>query len=136
MSAGLELTAEQLDVVAEYANRIPEAQWDRYVAYQVDQDGEPRTCATVFGWVARDDGRSDFVTLRWDWMERQAFPEYVTSSAWLSPQLGGRLYRDQDWYVSSEHVDCRRVEDTFGDRIASAVRIDKTAATRDQGEKS
>ena len=124
MSAATELSPHHKTVVADYANRIPEAQWDRYVAYTIETDGQPQTGVTAFGWIPRDDGRSDFVVLTWEWMEQQSFPRCTTSSAELSEAFADRLYAGEEWYVQGEtHVDCRRMEHGFGDRIPNVIRL-------------
>lgn len=93
-----EQVIEQLDAFSFVA-------WDRFV----DQG----SVLTVYGWIARDDERSDFVVLVF---EDGRVRDGVTSSAARSPEIAALLG------MMGEHVDCERVEDRFG-AVANPVRL-------------
>lgn len=75
---------------------FPEVNWDRW-------NGDGETHVSVFGWLAREDGKFDFVLLMFDadgpWY-------FTTSSARYSAEFSGRL----GW---GGHSDCKRVEHFF-----------------------
>jgi hypothetical protein len=107
-------------VITERMNRIGEATWDRCVI-----QGE---AASVFGWLERDDGRSDFVLLEFQWGDTKDMAgEKVTwfhagattSSAPLSKSISERISG-----AGSPHFDCQRVEDVFGDSVRRKVELD------------
>lgn len=75
-------------------NLLPEVTWDRYSGEEDSID--------VFGWIKRDDGRSDFVVLGIKHGEAEYFE---TSSAKYSKEFATRL--------EFTHSDCKRVEDNF-----------------------
>lgn len=83
-------------------NLLPEVHWDRWTG---ELDAE--LGIGVFGWVARQDGKSDFVYLRVDkdgaWM-------VGTSSAEHSAEFARRLKFDTG---GEGHKPCKRVEDYF-----------------------
>jgi hypothetical protein len=82
--------------IEETLNLFPEVKWDRWA-------GCPEAIISVFGWIARDDGKHDFLLL---WMyEGQAVGMY-TSSASYSKEFAARL-------GMQEHNDYKRVEDGF-----------------------
>ena len=97
--------------IEETLNLLPEVTWDRWTG---EIGGEYGVC--VFGWIPRDDGKSDFVFVRIDddgcWM-------YGTSSAKYSEEFGRRLKFDG----SNGHDPCKRVEDAFLN--VKAVKISK-----------
>lgn len=76
-------------------------QWDRFV--ETFGGG-----LTVYGWIARADGRDDFVLFIYSGGDED--PEYYTSSAERSIEIG-RLLWGPDW--GGDHVPCRRVESAF-----------------------
>lgn len=67
--------------------------WDRFVPFDVG--------LRVFGWIPRQDGRSDFVVLDLIWVGQKAIL-IATSSAKYSAQIAA--------YLELPHSDCRRVE--------------------------
>lgn len=71
-------------------NSFPEVTWDRWAG------------TSVFGWIPREDGRSDFVVVR---IEDGRLTSVLTSSATCSEIFSKRL--------SLSHSDCRRVEHDF-----------------------
>jgi hypothetical protein len=106
------VTDETLAAMAERMNRLDEVGvvWDRCVLLE-------RTGA-AFGWIARDDGRSDFVVVTFSWGETHGLDDalvpwivagYSTSSALYSARIGELLYGHAD-----DHTDCSRVDDVFG----------------------
>lgn len=98
------------DLIALAMNLLDMVTWDRCVV------SESSGCA--YGWIARDDGRSDFVLLRWD----GDTIGYTTSSAMHSREIGRRL-----GCSGETHRDCERVEDVFGALVERAVRQEKGA---------
>jgi hypothetical protein len=84
--------------VVETLNKLPEVTWDRFAGDGVEN-------VSVYGWLPRDDGRSDFVLVMIDkdgpWL-------ISTSSAKHSADFSARLGMDSDG-----HSGCRRVEDHF-----------------------
>jgi hypothetical protein len=89
--------------------RLPFVQWDRWTANLAGDQGG------AFGWIARADGRADFVLLR-------ATPDAIgqsTSSAERSAEISHLLHGG-----ASKHVDCRRIEDDFPE-IENVVRLGK-----------
>ncbi len=102
--------------VAEILNRCPEIRWDRLV--EQGDDDEP--VLVVYGWIARDDGRSDFVVFK---ITHDPQVGFVTSSARYSAAIADRLYGDHD-----DHDDCQRVEEFFGDLVVNAVRTEMPRA--------
>lgn len=112
-----DLTFEQKLKIATYTNRLDEVKWDRYTAYA--DDG--RIVVSLYGWIPRADGRSDFVLLQWFDLENDPVPYSSTSSAARSTEISRRLYEDQDWFKPSDHVDCQRVDENFGDLIGNAA---------------
>lgn len=80
-------------------NLLPEVTWDRWYG-ELDE-------MAIFGWIARDDGKSDFVLLRFSsgecWM-------FETSSARYSAEFAIRLGFCKS---AHEHKHCKRVEGFF-----------------------
>lgn len=79
-------------------NRLPFVTWDRLIV------GE--THVMVYGWIARDDGRSDFALIRAP-LDDSDGGEFVTSSARLDPMISEILNTGG---VAGEGHPCRRVE--------------------------
>jgi hypothetical protein len=75
---------------------FPEVKWDRWA-------GDINKSMTVFGWISRDDGRSDFVCLI---IYKGDVEKLVTSSAKYSSEFAKRL-----GYMY--HGKCERVENHF-----------------------
>lgn len=93
--------------VAGVMNSLPEVTWDRCV---------PRMSGgSAFGWIAREDGRSDFLVLYWD--ERGPCG-YVTSSAKHSADFSRRLFGEE---AAGNHKDCERVEKVFAGMVTNKV---------------
>lgn len=102
-----------LDVVAEVLNRFPEVTWDRCTADAVE--------LVVYGWIDRDgDAYKDFLVLRFD---NEGAAAFHTSSAALSRSFATRLWGDDAG--GEGHLDCERVEQVFGDRVARMVVLPK-----------
>ena len=82
-------------------NLLPEVTWDRWAGELGDKNG-----VGVFGWIARDDGKSDFVYLRIDndgvWL-------VATSSEKHSADFLRRLGLKK----TQRHQPCKRVEHYF-----------------------
>jgi len=104
--------------VAAALNRLPMVRWDRcHLVTYLDYD-EPGV--EVFGWIARQDGRSDFVLVEWmPWDEEDYFP-FTTSSAEHSDRIAELLNGERG---AACHEACRRVEDVFGDLVHDAIRL-------------
>ena len=90
------LTAEQ---VSELLNLLPYVKWDRWAGEL--QDGR----IVVYGWIARDDDRHDFVVL----LITEDGINSITSSTKYSGDILARLGKGQ----SGDHKPCKRVRDTF-----------------------
>jgi hypothetical protein len=106
------LSAE-LAAVAERLNLFPEVAWDRCVTWPGG--------GWAFGWLQRQDGRSDFATLNWWWEEADVEGSPLTcavgtSSAAYSADFSARLH-------ATGHVDCKRVEHVFEDAVQGAIRL-------------
>jgi hypothetical protein len=107
----VKLDVESRDLCAPWLNRLPFVRWDRFVA-------EPSGDIAVFGWIDRDDNRADFVLVLWeDAAPLPGPPCYWTSSAAHSKEIGQLLYGDQPWFSADEHIDCERVDESFGDLV-------------------
>jgi hypothetical protein len=91
-------------IIASAMNLLPEVLWDRCTGDDVS--------GCVYGWIARDDGRSDFVLLRWS---EEGFG-HTTSSAERSASISKRLFGS-----SAGHRPCRRVEEVYGEAVANKV---------------
>ena len=87
--------------VEEALAKLPYVKWDRWTGELGSEDG-----IAVYGWIARDDSKADFVWMRIDndgpWM-------FATSSAQYSADISKRL----NFQGSSGHHPCKRVEDFF-----------------------
>jgi hypothetical protein len=106
----VELTEAQRAKAARYLNALPFVTWARYVAVR-DEDGDIRVC--VYGWIAREDGRSDFVCLYFDFDPVGLFDvAFATSSAKHSETINNVVTGG-----ATEHFPCRRVEEGFGPLI-------------------
>lgn len=81
-------------------NLFPEVKWDRFAGDEMTQIG-------IFGWIPRDDGKSDFCYLIIDhdgpWL-------ITTSSEKYSEEFSRRIHSGKE---SITHRPCRRVEDHF-----------------------
>ncbi len=91
-------------IIATLMNKLPEVRWDRCAG---DMDA-----GCVYGWLDRDDGRSDFVLFSW----RNGDFVTTTSSASFSPVISERIHGN-----TTGHKPCKRVEDVFGDMVANKV---------------
>lgn len=104
-------------LVAEAMNRLPFVRWDRFVDWSHDDDGDNIAGVFVYGWIDRDDGRSDFVSLEyfesWGWRPEDCA---ATSSAARSVEIQKLLRGHAD-----DHVDCKRVDEHFGDLVERKV---------------
>jgi hypothetical protein len=105
-------------LLAEKMNLLPEVAWDRWGGWYEYPGDEGISAATVFGWIARDDGRSDFVTLAGFWTQEQGLYHFSfnTSSARYSHEFAKRMGIDG-------HRDCRRIEDDFGPLVDRKVEV-------------
>lgn len=101
---------ERLDRRAAVMNYLWFVRWDR----AIPGDG----FVDVYGWIDRDDGRSDFVLLTfWDEHPPGTPPSWSTSSARYSAEIATIINGRTD-----THNGCRRVGDVFGDRVLNQVR--------------
>lgn len=78
-------------------NLFPEVRWDRWSGTFERM--------TIFGWIARDDGKFDFVFL---YLVNGQVDMIDTSSAKYSEEFGKRLGAGYD-----DHQPCKRVENFF-----------------------
>ena len=99
-------------------NRLPLVRWDRCVLHD--------STAVAYGWIARDDGRSDFVLLDFSWgettgLDNETVPwlavAFSTSSAKHSAEMSALLHGAS----TDEHKDCERITDVFGVLIERAA---------------
>lgn len=102
------MTDEQQASIAELLNRCPEIRWDRFV--------ETIEELQVYGWIGRPDGRSDFVLVTIRLADLGV--GFMTSSAFWTKQISLRLCG-----TASDHQDCERVEDRFGDKVFNTISI-------------
>ena len=101
---------ERLDRRAAIMNYLWFVRWDR----AIPGDG----LVDVYGWIDRDDGRSDFVLLTfWDEHPPGTPPSWSTSSARYSAEIATIVNGSTD-----THNACRRVGDVFDDRVLNQVR--------------
>ncbi len=91
--------------VIEAMNHLWQVNWDRCTQRE---DG-----GTAFGWIAREDGRSDFIVLHWG---RGGFG-FTTSSAAL-----GRVFAKELFGTDAGHNDCQTIQSVFGDFIRNKVK--------------
>ena len=105
-----------LEAIAGAMNALGMVKWDRCIV------SAPR--GAVYGWIAREDGRSDFVLLHWN----PVGLGYTTSSARHSKEIGERL-----GFSGEGHRDCQRVEDVFGGLVERHCRA-SAGPEADQGE--
>lgn len=90
--------------IAEVLNRAPFVRWDRFT---VSPDDE----VNVYGWIDRDDGRSDFVLVEFDITEPADLSYgWTSSSAEFSEELGRLLYGEGFDGNGYRHLACQRVE--------------------------
>lgn len=104
--------------LAERMNRFPEVAWDRWGGwYEYPGDADGIHSAGVFGWIDREDGRFDFMSLHVFWTDADGVyaESYTTSSAALSAEFAERLGVD--------HVECRRIEDDLGSLVENVIRL-------------
>lgn len=101
-----------LQQIADVLNLFPEVRWDRCLHPGGEDDAE----FVAYGWIDRDDGRSDFLLIR----TRGEGVGFTTSSAALSRDFGRRLHGTVE-----HHVDCERVEDVFGLLVANKVELSR-----------
>jgi SH3-like domain-containing protein len=92
-------------------NRLPQVRWDR-----CSRNADGQLC--VFGWIGREDGRTDFAALCFLWPEDPEAALLLTSSAEHSAAMTAALYGER---ALAHHTDCERVEDLFGDQVESRI---------------
>lgn len=104
--------------IADWLNRLPFVRWDRYLRVPVeDADGGQHELVTVYGWIDRDDDRSDFVLMEFpSYSDR---PGFNTSSAKHSAAINSLLYKDVD--PTAPHYECQRIDDLVGDLVPNRV---------------
>lgn len=94
--------------IERWLNRFPEVKWDRWGG----DDGR----AVVYGWLEREDGRSDFMLVDFRQVSGGVDVFYITSSERFSEPFASRL--------GAPHRDCKRVEKDFGG-VENVVRLRK-----------
>lgn len=94
------------EMVATTLAGFPEVRWDRMLRW----DGG----AEAYGWIARDDGRSDFLLLHFAFGDAPTVA-MTTSSARYSEEFFRRLYGTLDG-----HVTCERIEDVLDREVGGA----------------
>lgn len=117
---------EVLAAMAERMNRLDFVRWDRCVRHD--------NTAVAYGWISRDDGRSDFVLLDFSWGDTEGLDGstltwfavgFSTSSAVYSAIISRLLHGGGE---GVEHRDCERVEDVLGALVNWKVTRDGTYA--------
>lgn len=100
-------------LIEKILNQFPEVTWDRWTGEIGSEFG-----IGVYGWIERQDGKSDFMFIRIDndgaWM-------FATSSAKYSAEFSRRL----NFEGSSGHEQCKRVENYFKSVKATALSVAK-----------
>lgn len=84
-----------------WCNEFPFVRWDRFVEWFDEGRGY-----TVAGWIARDDGKSDFITL--DFYSGGRI-DYMTSSK----QYSLEIFKILNAGDGRGHRNCKRVEEHF-----------------------
>lgn len=119
------LQARRRAYVGDICNRLPLVRWDRTAG----DDGS----RVVYGWVDRDDGRSDFVVLTFDLVDPvdgfDYFVGFTTSSAEHSAEFHRAIYGHQ---YADDHHPCERVEDVFGPLVHHRIKLGKPEAIEDE----
>ena len=87
--------------VEEALAKLPYVKWDRWTGELGSEDG-----IAVYGWIARDDGRSDFVLVR---IDNDGPWTFFTSSAKYSEDISKRF----NFPGNAGHHPCKRVEAYF-----------------------
>lgn len=102
------------EALAELLNRFPEVRWDRmaFGEWPLDDVGLADGC--VFGWIDREDGRSDFMLVEW----KGDAAGFTTSSGWYSAEFSIRMHG-----ADAAHSDCERVEHVLGELVPGAIRL-------------
>lgn len=100
------MDAAERDRRAAFLNALPFVRWDRCVG-----DDEQ----VVYGWIAREDGRADFVLMEFGPGDDVGF---TTSSALYSRDIMAALYG-----TAEGHRDCERVEDVFGAAVTRRIEL-------------
>ncbi len=116
------MTDEQKTQVAAAMNLLPFVRWDRFIDWEYDEGSNG---VLVYGWIDRDDGRADFVTLQfesaWGWKPDQCAA--TTSSAARSREIQQLLGHD-----AADHADCKRVDEHFGDLVRNKTSLEEVGA--------
>lgn len=112
------LSLAVLESAAGWLNRLPMVVWDRFVETDF---GENDPGLIVYGWIARGDGRADFVVMEIPLDGRT--PGFTTSSATYSDEIHELLHPDDEGLDVSEHNHCQRVEEVFGDLVLAKVEL-------------
>jgi len=107
------LTFADKETLAQSLNRMPFVRWDRFAE---DGSAEGPGDVSIYGWIDRDDGRSDFVLLECELRDDGWAIGYTTSSALYSEKIGELLYD-----VEQAHYPCQRVDVEFGDLVDHKV---------------
>lgn len=94
-----------MDGVAETLNLLPDVTWDRFVRCQ----GERFEELNAYGWLPRDDGRSDFVLVMFEQRPLGLTVRLTTSSAKHSQRLQNQLFGTEDG-EDAPHIECERIE--------------------------
>lgn len=103
------MTADEREWIVETLNTLPFVRWDRLAG--LDEGAWLSLC--VYGWIDREDGRSDFVVLTFD--DRGL--SFVTSSAERHDEINTRLG------FGAGGDQCRRVEDVLGSDVTNHIEL-------------
>lgn len=109
------MTPAELAHAAGFMNRLPFVTWDRCAGDEAD--------FVAYGWIPRDDARSDFVTLNFSPLEPGQYPAFTTSSKRYSAAIHAALYGELEGVDDDAHFPCKRVEDVFGEIVLRKVEL-------------
>jgi hypothetical protein len=93
--------------MASVMNLCPEVAWDRCTRRE--------TLWSAFGWIAREDGRHDYLVI---FVDGEGIVGSSTSSAELS-----RVFSERFFGHGRNHTDCERVEDVFGKLVHNKIEL-------------
>lgn len=112
MSGPVEVSWDR-EAMAGWLNRLDFVRWDRFVDAPAGPD---HRMVSVYGWIGRPDGRSDFVQVDFaSWAEQ---PGFSTSSAEYSALIVELFFGP-----GMPHIECQRVDEYFGGLVARTTSL-------------
>lgn len=117
--AAVEMEDWSLPAIARFMNMLDFVRWDRMVRAPVPLEGwGDWQYVIAYGWIARADGRSDYVQLDFaPWVPGKV-GAWSTSSARYSPVIA-EIFGGPE----ARHNECERVEDVLGDLVACKISL-------------